>query len=588
MTESVQDTLSLRGYRWVFPQVSDTAVMDMMSAHPGLSETVSRILLSRDIQREDIEDFLNPRLKTQIPDPSVLKDMDLGVERLVKAIQHGEHITLWGDYDVDGATSTALLYLFLSAHTPHVNFYIPDRFAEGYGPNVPAFQKLIDQGTQVIVTMDCGSTSYPALNEAAQRGVDVVVIDHHGLDAAQPMPPAYAMINPQRADDQSQLKSLAAVGLTFLFAVSLNRALRQYPELYKNFPLMSLLDLVALGTVCDVVPLKGLNRVFVAQGLKVMAKTTHVGLRALQKVAGLECANTTYHCGFVLGPRINAGGRIGDPSLGVRLLIENDPSQAQRRAEQLDQHNSERQAIEKYVLQSALEHISPQDPVCIVGGEEWHEGVIGIVAGRLKERCQKPALVISWDAKTGFGKGSGRSVPGWDLGQAIREAVQKGHLEKGGGHPMAAGFSLHRDQESAFIEGMQSHYQNHAQPLALTCSLEGWVHQPSLCLKFIEDIESLGPFGPQHPQPRFAFSGLRVRYAQVVGQSHIRCDFEPYQGLPLGGIAFRAADEAWGQYLLKAPSQPDQRWSFAGTVAINTWQGQKKLQIQIEDMAHAA
>ncbi len=399
-------------------------------------------MAARGITLETVDDFLTPTLRGLMPNPSTLTDMDKAAARLVRAVVGDESVAVFGDYDVDGATSAALLYRYLSAVSKPPRLYIPDRITEGYGPNAPALLRLHQEGARLVVTVDCGATAYQPLAAAAAAGLDVIVLDHHATEAE--LPQATAVVNPNRIDDRSGQGTLCAAGVTFLTVVALNRALRQ-AGWFRERPepdLLGWLDLVALGTVCDVVPLIGLNRAFVAQGLKVMARRANVGLTALSDVAGLNTPPEAYHAGFVLGPRVNAGGRVGTADLGTRLLTTENPSEAQGLARRLDDLNSERRQIEVTVLDAALAQIGDGDPgdVVFVAGTDWHAGVIGIVASRLMERYRRPACVVS--LTDGVGKGSGRSVRGVDLGAAVIAARQAGLLVSGGGHRMAAGFTV--------------------------------------------------------------------------------------------------------------------------------------------------
>ncbi|PCH53290.1 MAG: single-stranded-DNA-specific exonuclease RecJ, partial [Cellvibrionales bacterium] len=443
------------------PRLSDDRLALQLAQQTDIPELLARVLAARGVTVETCEAHLNPTLKTFLPDPSSLIDMDKAAERIADAITSSEHVAVFGDYDVDGATSSALLKRYFEMAEVPLRIYIPDRIKEGYGPNAPAFLKLKDLGVSLIITVDCGTMAHKPLGIAKERGLDVVVVDHHQAEVL--LPPAFAVVNPNRLDDTSGLGQLAAVGVVFLLLVALNRTLRArgWFEGDRAEPkLLDLLDLTALGTVCDVVPLTGLNRALVTQGLKVLGARKNIGLAALGDVSKLEGTPGTYHAGFLLGPRVNAGGRVGRADLGARLLTTHDASEADEIAAALDTYNRERQAIEAVVLEQALEQVevslarsgaNQAPPLIIASAKGWHPGVIGIVASRLKDKYERPTFVIAFDGK-GVGKGSGRSIPGVDLGRAITAALEAGLLTNGGGHAMAAGLTLAENKLEAFHE----------------------------------------------------------------------------------------------------------------------------------------
>jgi single-stranded-DNA-specific exonuclease len=582
------------GRPWVLPSVCDHTVQHLMTAC-GLPEFLARLLVGRGVRADEVSAFLDPSVARLMPDPFHLTDMDAAVQRLVQAVEQGEQITLWGDYDVDGATSTALLFRFLKHWTPCVNFYIPDRFREGYGPNLPGFRKLVGEGTRVIVTLDCGTTAFEPVDWARKAGVDVIVVDHHGAEPGKPLPPALALVNPNRPGETGPLGALAAVGVTFMLLVALRKVLRERGLETRCGPCPSLveaLDLVALGTVCDVVPLVGLNRAFVRQGLQVLAQTRNTGLQALVRQSGLEQASRASHCGFALGPRVNAGGRIGDPDLGARLLTTSCDDEANQLAQRLDELNRQRQGIEQAMVAEALAQVasspvSVAGPVVLIAGEGWHEGVIGVVAGRLKEQLHKPVLVIAW-SENGTGKGSGRSVPGVDLGQIIRRAVEAGLLVTGGGHPMAAGFSLQKERFPAFglwIKGCVMEGAAEAGGLP-PLELDAAVPAHTLGLDMLDILDRLEPFGAGHPQPRFLVRNLRIRYAGVVGHNHVRCVLTPLSGggSDLQAVAFRSRHTPLGEALLGSLRMVP-AVAVVGTVQRNVWQNRTTLQMTLDDAA---
>lgn len=567
-------------------EAGERAALALAQRH-GLPEIVGRVLAARGVAPDDVDDFLNPTLKALLPDPFHLRGMAAAVERLVRAINAGETVAVFGDYDVDGATAAALLVRFFAALGRSTPVYIPDRIAEGYGPNLPAFEKLKAGGASVVITVDCGTTAFEALAGAAEAGIEVIVIDHH---VAEPrLPPACAVVNPNRLDKTSPHGQLAAVGVTFLLVVALNKALREacwYGEGHAEPDLRAWLDLVAVGTVCDVVPLTGVNRGLVAQGLKVLARRGNAGLAALADVARLNERPETYHAGFILGPRINAGGRIGEPGLGVRLLTADDPGEARLIAERLDGYNTERQRIEAEVLEQAAALAEPQAsrPVVLVAGEGWHPGVIGIVAGRLRERFDRPCCVVA--LSDGIGKGSGRSVPGVGLGPAVVAAHQAGHLINGGGHIMAAGFTVARDRIEAFREFITDHvvHQLGGNDLVAQMGFDGVLTPAGATVDLVALLESAGPFGAGNARPRFAFPGVRVIRADVVGGDHVRCVVQGLDGGPrIAAIAFRAADSPLGRALLTGRSAP---LHLAGHIRADRWNGGVAAQLIIEDAAY--
>jgi single-stranded-DNA-specific exonuclease len=578
---------SVTGKAWRLREADDRLAAALAQDFT-LDDAVSRILALRCGGRDAAAEFLDPTLRRALPDPSHLKDMDAAVARIVAAVNAGETIAVFGDYDVDGATSAALLVRFFKALGRAVPVYIPDRAAEGYGPNIAALRKLKAAGASLVVTVDCGTTAFGPLEAAVAEGLDVIVIDHH---VAEPRLPAGCLVvNPNRVDDDSPHGQLAAVGVTFLLVVAVNRALREafwYGEGHAEPDLMRWLDLVALGTVCDVVPLKGVNRALACQGLKVMAERGNPGIAALADVAGVAARLDAYHAGFVLGPRVNAGGRVGDPGLGVRLLSSDDPAEVQALALRLNEHNRERQAIEQGVLAAAIEQAERQagqaGPLILVAGEGWHPGVIGIVAGRLRERFDLPCCVVS--LADGIGKGSGRSIPGVGLGPAVIAAHQAGHLVNGGGHEMAAGFTV----EAAKLESLREFLADH-----IGRQLGGAVPQPALSLDaalapagatlaLLEALDRLAPFGAGNPRPRFAIPQARIVKADVVGTDHVRCIVSGGDGASrLKAIAFRAAGSPLGNALLNTRGAP---LHLAGTLRLDEWQGRREAQLHIDDAA---
>lgn len=548
-------------------------------------ELVGRLIAARNIGLDEVESFLDPTLKSLMPDPGVLQDMAPCIERIAKAVRDGERIAVFSDYDVDGATSAAILIRYLRWIGVDPLLYIPDRISEGYGPNAPALLKLKEQGASLIITLDCGVTAYEPLQAAADAGIEMIVVDHH---MAEPeLPKALAIVNPNRIDEDGSLGHLAACGVTFLLTVALNRSLREagYFSGRQEPNLLHLLDLVALGTVCDVVPLKGLNRAFVIQGLKVMAKRGNKGLVALADVAGVDARPEPYHLGYVLGPRVNAGGRVGKSDLGARLLLTDSPEEANALAAELDSFNTDRREIEAQVLAEAeaLAAEQPDDaPAIIVAAENWHPGVIGIVAGRLKERYDRPACVIALD--NGIGKGSGRSVPGVSLGPAIIAAHQAGLLVAGGGHAMAAGFTVEADKLDTFrtFLGERIHSELEGEPIVPTLSVDSLLAIGGANRDLVDTIQKVGPFGAGNSEPRFVLTDVRLVDVREVGKGHVRCVFTGPDGKRLKGIAFRALEGDLGPALLKSSGRPIH---VAGHLRPDDWNGRSDVQIMIDDAA---
>ena len=590
---------SLSGYRWgerLAPADVNTALT--IAQTTGLPEIIGRILAGRGVSAAEAEAYLDPSLKTLMPPPGSLQGMDAGAERIARAIKNQENVAIFGDYDVDGAASSALLYRFLAAHGLQPRIYIPDRHLEGYGPNPAAISQLCADGATLIITVDCGITSYEALEAAAPHNTDVVVIDHH--QANEELPRAAAVINPNRLDDLSGQGHLAAAGVVFLVLVATTQNLRKsgyYGDGRPQPHLLSWLDLVALATVCDIVPLKGLNRAYVIKGLAAMRLRQNPGLRALFDQAGLDQAPTPYHLGFILGPRINAGGRIGDSSLGARLLSTDDPATAEQIAAQLEQLNAERRAMETRMLEEATAQAEqqaesgPASPAILtVGSQDLHKGLVGLLASRLTERFSLPSLVIAWDAATGKndrqGSGSLRSIAGVDIGSAVREAVAQGLAVKGGGHAMAAGLTV---QQSRFAE-LQAFLQEHLRMAVKSATgqrllkIDGSLSARGATLALLDQIERAGPYGAGNPAPRFVFPAHRVSFAKTVGSGHVRISLKSGDNSSLNGIAFRAAETVLGEALLETSGQPIH---VAGKLKHNHWQGRDSVDLIIDDAALA-
>jgi len=563
------------------------AALAIAQSH-GLPDVLARVMAARGVSPEAAAEFLEPSVKSLMPDPSGLVDMDAAVSRVADAVQSGKKIAIFGDYDVDGATSSAVFAKYLQGLGLDPVIHIPDRIIEGYGPNGPAIESLRAGGAELLVTLDCGSTSFEAFDTAAKLELDVVVIDHHQV--GESLPEVRALVNPNRQDDLSGQGHLAAVGVTFLFLVGLNRELRRRGA-FQSRPqpdLMALLDLVALGTVCDVVPLKGLNRAYVTRGLAVMHRRGNYGLTALSDAARVSGKPAPYHLGFLIGPRINAGGRIGDAALGARLLTTEDPHEAREIAARLDQLNSERQAMEAAMLEQASAEaemaIQTRDPaVLLTGSEDWHPGIVGLIASRLKEAHRRPAFAIAYDG-SGKGTGSGRSIQGVDLGRAVRQAVDMGLLEKGGGHAMAAGLTVRRekaaDLEAFFNDTLKEEVETASSRRDL--SIDAALTATGATLDLLKLLEKAGPYGAGHSEPVFAFPSHRVSFADIVGNGHVRATLAAGDGSTLKAICFKASDKPHGQVLLDGRGKS---LHVAGTLSIDTWQGSPKVQLRILDVA---
>ncbi|WP_207479043.1 single-stranded-DNA-specific exonuclease RecJ [Arenibaculum pallidiluteum] len=586
---------SATGRRWLRRPGDERQALAMAQGF-GLPEMVARAMAARGVTVEAAETYLAPTLRALLPDPSHLRDMDVAAERIARAVETGERVAVFGDYDVDGATSGALLGRFLRALGLDPVLYVPDRIREGYGPNAAALHRLAEGGVRLVLTVDCGTTAFEALEAAQAAGLEVVVIDHHAAEAR--LPPCVALVNPNRLDDPSPHKTLCAAGVVFLAVVAVNRALRAsgfYARTGRAEPdLMGWLDLVALGTVCDVVPLTGLNRALVAQGLKVMARRGNAGIAALADLCKLSEKPEAYHAGFVFGPRVNAGGRVGASDLGMRLLSTDDAAEAARLARDLDVHNAERKAVEAAVLAEALERleataaVEPSPELVFAVGEGWHPGVIGIVAARLKERYGRPACVVAF-GEDGLGKASGRSVRGVDLGAAVIAARQAGLLLAGGGHRMAAGFTVAREKLDAlqgFLAARIGEQRLLDGPLVPSLELDGALSVHGATAQLCAALERLGPFGTGNAEPRFAVMDARIARADVVGQNHVRCIVTAGAGTGtrLKAIAFRALETDLGRLLLKSAGAP---LHLAGYLRPDRWNGADGVQLTIEDAAPA-
>jgi single-stranded-DNA-specific exonuclease len=571
---------SLTGRRWVGPAVEVDRAAEALTQATGLDRALAQVLARRGVEAAEAEAFMAPSLRDLLPDPRSLRDMETAAARFLKAVKGRERIAVFADYDVDGGTSAALLIDWLRQMGREATLYVPDRIDEGYGPNVPAMQDL-GARHDLIICVDCGTLSHEPV---AAAGCDVVILDHHL--GGETLPDCVACVNPNRQDEDGTLAHLCAAAVVFLMLVEANRQARE--DGAKTLPdLMAMLDLVALATVADVAPLIGVNRAFVRQGLVVMGRRARPGLAALADVARMDTAPAAYHLGYLLGPRINAGGRIGKADLGARLLATVDPHEAAAMAERLNELNAERREIEASVTAAAMAQAEERGldaPLVWASGEGWHPGVVGIVASRLKEATNRPAVVIGLDGDEG--KGSGRSVAGVDLGASIQRLAAEGLLIKGGGHKMAAGLTVARDQLEPAMErlGDMLAKQGSGSGGAADLRLDGVLMPGGATVELVRQIETAGPFGAGAPAPRFAFPDVTVSFAKRVGDSHLKLRFGDGMGASLDAIAFGAFDGPLGPSLSERSGL---RFHLAGRLEINSWGGRQSVQMRLEDAAPA-
>ncbi len=574
-------TQSLSGRRWIGPDAAADRAAEAVAQGAGLPLPLARVLAARGVAAPDAARYLRPALRDLLPDPRSLRDIERAAARLLGACETRQAIAIFADYDVDGGASAALLMTWLRAMGHRTTLYIPDRIEEGYGPNTPAMAALA-QDHRLILCVDCGTLSHEPV--AAAKGADVVILDHHL--AAPTLPPAYAVVNPNRQDEDGSLGHLCAAAVVFLLLVEANRQLRAKGQTGPD--LMAMLDLVALATVADVAPLVGVNRAFVRQGLRVMAGRDRVGLRALADVARLDRAPTAYHLGFLLGPRINAGGRVGAADLGARLLATDDPAEAQRLARQLDALNGERRQIEAAVRDAALAQATARGvdgPLVWAAGEGWHPGVVGIVAARLAEATQRPSVVIGLDG--GIGKGSARSVPGIDLGAAIHRLADEGLLLRGGGHKAAAGLTLTEAQLGPAMDrlGVLLGEQGAGAAAPRDLRIDGLVMPGAVSAELVDSLDSAGPYGAAAPAPRFAFAALAVTSSRPMGGDHLSLRLAaPGTGPTIEAVAFNALQSPLGQALRQGGAN---LFHVAGRIEMNTWNGRSTPRLRIDDAAIA-
>jgi single-stranded-DNA-specific exonuclease len=571
-------TQSILGQRWVGPDLARDRLAEAIGQKTQLPHAVCSVLARAQVQPEDAETYLSPSLRALLPDPRSLRDMEHAAARVLQAVTGRERIAIFADYDVDGGASAALLLDWLRDHGLDATLYVPDRLTEGYGPNAPAMAALA-ANHDLIICVDCGTMAHDALKAA--KGADVVVVDHHL--GAETLPEALAVVNPNRQDEDGALGHLCAAGVVFLLLVEANR---QGRALGLTGPdMMARLDLVALATVADVAPLVGVNRAFVRQGLRVMAARARPGLRALSDIARLDTAPRAHHLGFVIGPRINAGGRIGAADMGTRLLATRDPAEADALAARLDALNTERREIEAAVRASALAQAQARGtdgPLAWAAGEDWHPGVIGIAAARLKEATNRPAIVIALDGD--IGKGSGRSVVGMDLGAAIHRLVREGLLIGGGGHKMAAGLTVARAGIEAAMHRLGELLTQQAPDLPRTRDLrvDAALMPGAVTPELIQQLEAAGPFGASAPAPRFAFADMRIDSVRRMGETHLRCRFSNGQGAQLDAVSFNAFDSELGPLIA---AYQGRRLHLVGQIELNSWGGRQTPQLHLEDAA---
>lgn len=579
---------SVTGQKWMDrlgPREANTALA--IAQHHGISDLVSRVLAGRGVSVEGAPEFIDPSLRNLMPDPAMLTDMDKAANRISDAIMRREAVAIFGDYDVDGACSSALMARFLKHYGIAHSIYIPDRIFEGYGPNPDAMRELVAKGASLIVTVDCGTNSAPSITAAKEAGADVVVLDHHQVGGDLP-DDAVAMVNPNREDDISQQEHLCAAGVVFLTLVQVTKVLRERGK-GPGPDLLSLLDLVALATVCDVVPLKGVNRAFVVKGLLVARSQSNAGLAALARVSRIGEPLNVFHLGYLIGPRINAGGRIGDAGLGARLLTLDDSTAADPIAVELDRLNQERQAMEAEMLIEAEAEASLElsggagASVIITASDRWHPGIVGLLASRLKEKARRPAFAIAFNVN-GVGSGSGRSIVGLDLGKLVRGAVDKGLLVKGGGHAMAAGITIERAKLGALRAYLEEESADTVARLRenQSLSIDGAVAASGATVSLYESLQKAGPFGSAHPQPVLALPHHILADVRTVGRDHVRVVLRGADGKRVNAIAFRVAEGDLGRFLF---NNIGQSVHIVGNLSLNHWNGSVTPQIQILDAA---
>jgi single-stranded-DNA-specific exonuclease len=576
---------SVSGKNWISKKFN-TDDINFFKTNYFIDEIVAKLLSIRKIRKDEIKLFLDPSIKNILPNPFILKDMDKAIERTVTAVLKKEKVGIFGDYDVDGATSTAVLGQYFNSLNIDYEIYIPDRKNEGFGPNEKAFLKFINLGVNLIFTVDCGTLSYAPMDFAKNKKIDVIILDHHQSEIK--LPNAHSIVNPNRFDDRSELNYLCAAGVCFLFLIALNKRLRDENWFKTNSilepDLISILDLVSLGTVCDVVPLVGLNRAIVYQGLKVLKKKKNLGLKTLIDINNIENNITTYHLGYVLGPRINAGGRVGKSTHGANLLLNTNAQETFKIASELNNYNKERQILESELLDKILNSDLKidSDPVVILCGENWHEGIIGIIAARIKDKYNKPTIIISSD--TGLGKGSARSIHGFDIGSVIIGAVQNNILVKGGGHKMAAGFTINMNKIDEFKEFVFKKFRSVNMNLEEKKNyyFDAEISPSAVNIDFFEKVYSLAPFGSGNTEPRFIIQNLRVLNSKIIAEKHIKSVLLGSDSTTIKTISFNSAESELGSYLL---NKNIKSFNIAGKLSLNEWRAQRNVEFIIDDIS---
>ena len=579
------NSVSVSGKNWVSKEFNSEEI-SFYKTNYFLDEIVATLLSIRKIKKEEVKFFLEPSIKSILPNPYILKDMDRAIDRTENAIINTEKIGIFGDYDVDGATSTAILGKYFELINIPFEIYIPDRKKEGFGPNDKAFQEFINLNVSLIFTVDCGTLSFAPMDFAKKKNVDVIILDHHQSETKLPV--AHSIVNPNRFDDRSELNYLCAAGVCFIFLVALNKRLRDQKwfsiNSIKEPDLMNILDLVSLGTVCDVVPLIGINRAFVRQGLKVLKRKNNLGLKTLIEVCNIEKNITAHELGYVLGPRINAGGRVGKSTHGANLLLNQSAKKTFKLALDLNTYNDERKILETELLRKILntDYKNSADPVVILYGENWHEGIIGIIAARVKDKFNKPTIIIS--VNNGIGKGSGRSIHGFDLGSVVIGAVQSGLLTKGGGHKMAAGFTIKMDKINDFKEFVFRKFKS------ININLEERknyyfdveIAPSAVNLKFLEKVNLLAPFGSGNPEPRFVIKNVKIVNTKIVADKHIKIVLTGSDSTIFKAISFNSVETPLEAYLVKKSVKP---FDIAGKLSLNEWRGSKNVEFIIDDIS---
>tara|TARA_Y100000590_G_scaffold103595_1_gene117723 strand:- start:2854 stop:4602 length:1749 start_codon:yes stop_codon:yes gene_type:complete len=577
-------SISVSGKNWLFKKYDSIDLLNFTENY-SLTEITAKLLSIRKKNIQNIDLFLDPKIKNLLPNPNLIKDMKTAVKRTYDSIIKKDLIGIFGDYDVDGASSTALLAKYFLSINQKYKVYIPDRQKEGYGPNSESFKNLIKQGVKIIFTVDCGTLSFEPIETAQNSNTDVIVLDHHQSDTK--IPKAHAVVNPNRFDDTSGLNYLCAAGVCFVFLIALNKKLRE-ERWFKNNNvdepnLLNFLDLVSLGTVCDVVPLIGLNRAIVKQGLKIIKNRSNLGLKTLYDLCKIESQPSTFDLGYKLGPRINAGGRVGKSSHGAELLICEDPHKAYQIATELEKSNKERQFIEMTLIKKINSEVKKfhNQPVIIIAGHNWHEGIIGIVASRIKDKYNKPTIIISTDGKVG--KGSARSVVGFDIGSEIIKAVQLNILEKGGGHKMAGGFTIKHKNIESFREILIKNFEKkNISDNNKNLYLDSAIAPSALNENFFNDVNSLAPFGSGNNEPRFVIENIKVLKSDIIAENHIRTLFSGNDGSVFKGFAWNAKSGPLEPYLNKSNKK---KINIAGRLKLNEWRGVKKIEFIIDDIS---